>query len=150
MGSSLSKLPADRLRLIRTGVVILFVGALAMSGCVAALIGGGAAGTYAIAKSERSAGEIGSDALITMKVKAKLLADSKVRGLNMDVDTNLGNVTLTGVARSQEEIDRAMAITRTVDGVISVKSNLQLRGEQEEKGERKEKGEQEEKEGEGS
>jgi len=130
MGSSLSKVLAERSPLIRVGVVLLFVGALAMSGCVAALIGGGAAGTYAIAKSERSAGEIGSDALITMKVKAKLLADAKVRGLNMDVDTNLGNVTLTGVARSQEEIDRAMAIANTVDGVKSVKSNLQLREEQ--------------------
>ncbi len=110
-------------------VTVLLVGALALSGCVAALIGAGAAGGYAVSKDERDAREMSSDAVITMKVKAKLLADSKVRGLNIDVDTNLGNVTLNGVAKSQEEIDRAVAITKTVAGVKLVKSNLQLREE---------------------
>jgi len=110
--------------------ISLLVGSLVLSGCAAAFLGAGAAGGYAVAKSERSPGEMSSDAVITMKVKAKLLADSKVRGLNVDVDTNLGHVTLNGVATSQAEIDRAVAIAKTVDGVVEVKSNLLIREEE--------------------
>ena len=45
---------------------------------------------------------------------------------------NLGEVTLNGVAESQDEIDRAVAIAKTVGGGKSVKSNLQLRKDEEE------------------
>ena len=133
MGVTLSGVPPGGRSLLGFVVVLLLVGALVLSGCVAAWVGAGAAGGYAVSKSERGAGEMTSDALVTMKVKAKLLADSKVRGLNIDVDTNLGNVTLSGVADSQAEIDRAVAIARTVSGVESVTSNLLLREEEPEK-----------------
>lgn len=130
MSVSLSGAPAAGRSSLGFVVIFLLVGALVLSACTAAWLGAGAAGGYALSKSERGAGEMTSDALITMKVKAKLLADSKVRGLSIDVDTNLGNVTLNGVANSQAEIDRAVAIAKTVSGVESVTSNLLLRVEE--------------------
>lgn len=108
--------------------LLVFVVVLAC-GCAPALIGAGAAGGYTLAKSEKSTGEVVDDAWITTKVKSKLLADTKVRGLNIDVDTNLGVVTFNGIARSQEEIDRAVQIAKDVEGVKGVKSNLKLKEE---------------------
>lgn len=135
MSVSLSRAPAGGRPSIGFVVILLLAGTLVLSGCLPAWLGAGVAGGYAVGRSERGAGEMTSDALITMKVKAKLLADSKVRGLNIDVDTNLGHVTLNGVADSQAEIDRAVAIAKTVSGVESVTSGLLLREEEPEEGE---------------
>jgi hyperosmotically inducible protein len=68
------------------------------------------------------------DSLITTKVKAKL-ADEKLSSLaSIQVDTDSwGAVVLTGRVRSQEESTKAVAIARGVEGVTSVKSNLQIR-----------------------
>ncbi|HEY7114124.1 MAG TPA: BON domain-containing protein [Thermoanaerobaculia bacterium] len=65
------------------------------------------------------------DAAITAQVKAKLLADATVGGLKIDVDTKEGVVTLTSnKMKSQMEIDQAIRLARTVDGVRDVVSNL--------------------------
>lgn len=68
------------------------------------------------------------DSIITTKIKAKL-ADDKVRSLaHIKVDTDQkGVVLLSGTARSQEEIDRAIAIARATEGVTAVKSALQIK-----------------------
>ncbi len=55
---------------------------------------------------DRSATTTAEDASITAKVKAKLLADSTVGGLKIDVDTRSGVVYLTSEnMNSQAEID---------------------------------------------
>jgi osmotically-inducible protein OsmY len=70
-------------------------------------------------------GEAVDDAAITAKVKGKLLADSMVGGLKIDVDTSGGVVTLSGDnMKSQAEIDRAIRLASEVEGVREVKSNL--------------------------
>jgi len=77
--------------------------------------------------SESAAGAV-DDATITTKVKAKLLADSLVGGLKIDVDTQGGVVTLSGDnMKSQAEIDQAIRLAKEVEGVRDVKSNLTTR-----------------------
>lgn len=73
---------------------------------------------------DRTAGEVLDDAVITTTVKAELLADSDVSGLDIDVDTNEGVVTLSGTVNSEMESVEAEAIAKSVDGVVSVTNNL--------------------------
>ena len=61
-------------------------------------------------------------------MKAKLLADSMVSGLRIDVDTENGVVTLTGNVKSKAEADRAVMIARKTDGVTRVVNNLKVAG----------------------
>jgi len=68
------------------------------------------------------------DSAITTKVKAKLAEEtmkSLVR-INVDTDAN-GAVVLSGTARSQADIDRAIALTRETEGVTSVKSTIKVK-----------------------
>ena len=65
---------------------------------------------------------------ITSAVKAKLLADSAVSGLSIDVDTENGIVTLTGNVKSKAEADRAVMLARNTDGVTRVVNNLKVAG----------------------
>lgn len=71
---------------------------------------------------------ITGDPGITSAVKAKLLADSMVSGLRIDVDTENGVVTLTGNVKSKAEADRAVMIARKTDGVTRVVNNLKVAG----------------------
>ena len=70
------------------------------------------------------AGAAITDAAITSAVKAKFLADTTVKGLRIDVDTDNGMVTLNGSVASRAEADRAMTLARNTDGVKSVHDNM--------------------------
>jgi len=71
-------------------------------------------------------GEVITDAAITSAVKSKLLADPDVSGLNIDVDTKNGVVTLSGVIHKGTERAEALRLARETKGVKSVKNNLKL------------------------
>jgi hyperosmotically inducible periplasmic protein len=71
---------------------------------------------------------ITGDPGITSAVKAKLLADSTVSGLRIDVDTENGVVTLTGDVKSKAEADRAIMLARNTDGVTRVVNHLKVAG----------------------
>jgi hyperosmotically inducible protein len=71
---------------------------------------------------------ITGDPGITSAVKAKLLADSTVSGLRIDVDTENGVVTLTGDVKSKAEADRAVMLARNTDGVTRVVNHLKVAG----------------------
>jgi osmotically-inducible protein OsmY len=72
------------------------------------------------------------DATITTRVKTALLNDPEVGGmkggLRIDVDTFKGVVTLSGAVRTTAERDKAIAIARKINGVVDVKSTLQIEG----------------------
>ena len=60
------------------------------------------------------------------RVKTALLNDEIVGTRRIDVHAVDGNVTLTGRVASAEERDRAVTITRGVEGVWSVRSELTI------------------------
>jgi len=99
------------------------------AGCWAAVGVGAAAGAggYAAAKSGKSAGEMVDDSILVTRVKTELLKSPLVRGLNIDVDVDLGIVSLNGVATDQREIEEAIRLSRAVQGVRQVRNNLVLR-----------------------
>ena len=73
----------------------------------------------------RPVGQVVDDATITAAVKTKLLADPKVGGLKIDVDTRNGVVYLTSDhMKSQGEIDQAIRLAKETSGVKSVESKL--------------------------
>lgn len=79
------------------------------------------------AQAQQSAGTIVKDSAITARIKAAQAADSTVRATAIEVETdNNGVVKLSGTARSQAEIDRAVQIARGVQGVTSVTNNMTL------------------------
>ena len=79
--------------------------------------------------SERAAdktGEVITDAAITTEVKTKFLAEPGVSGLNINVDTNNGVVTLSGNVKSKAEAAKAMSIARDSKGVKRVVNHLKM------------------------
>ena len=95
-------------------------------GCAPVIIGGGAAGAYKVAKDERTVGRILDDSNISATIKSDLSSDPIVDAADIDVDTLEGNVILTGVVKSREQVDRAIDIAKKIEGVKSVKNNLQV------------------------
>lgn len=74
---------------------------------------------------DRTVGTVVDDAGITGAVKAKLLADTMVSGLKIDVDTREGVVYLTGDnMNSQAAIDQAVKLAKQTSGVKTVESKL--------------------------
>lgn len=95
-------------------------------GCTAAVVGGGAAGGYAVGSDERSAATMLDDAAITAKVKTELIGEKNVKARNIDVDTVAGVVVLSGYVDSQQEANRAGLVVKSVPGVVRVKNELRV------------------------
>jgi hyperosmotically inducible protein len=74
----------------------------------------------------KTVGETIDDATITTRVKTALLNDPAVGGLRIDVDTFKGVVTLSGSVKTRQEEQTAITLARKVDGVVDVKSTLQI------------------------
>ena len=82
----------------------------------------------AIANNDRiKAGKYVDDAWISAKVKALLLKDEGVKGLDVNVETHKGSVQLAGWVNSPAQIAQAEAIARSVEGVKGVKNDLQVK-----------------------
>ena len=63
-----------------------------------------------------------TDTWITTKVKADLLVTEEVKGLDINVSTTNGVVTLAGLLDSQAQHDKAIAVAKGIKGVKSVES----------------------------
>jgi hyperosmotically inducible protein len=67
---------------------------------------------------------------ITTKVKSKLAAQHLTSVARIHVDTDAdGVVWLSGTAKSQEEIDRAVSIARGTERVVAVKNELTVQND---------------------
>lgn len=95
-------------------------------GCAAAVVGGGAAGGYAVGTDERRAETMADDAAVATRVKTALIGDKSVKARNIDVDVVSGMVVLTGYVDSKAEAEKAGAVARTVHGVKQVKNELRV------------------------
>jgi osmotically-inducible protein OsmY len=65
-----------------------------------------------------------NDMAITTKVNAALAADDQLSALKIGVDTEAGNVALTGTAPDEASRARATTLTAAVDGVVTVDNRL--------------------------
>jgi hyperosmotically inducible protein len=90
---------------------------LVLSGCVAAVAGGAAAGGYYAAKDKGSVGTYTDDSVITTKIKTKFLADIHLKSYNISVTTNKGVVYLSGSVPNQKMRDLAIDTARNTKGV---------------------------------
>jgi osmotically-inducible protein OsmY len=70
--------------------------------------------------STKSAPTQVDDAAITARVKAKLAADGDINPFNIDVDTNLGVVTLQGRVKKEDTRSKAEQYARQTGGVKRV------------------------------
>ncbi len=68
------------------------------------------------------------DSVITTKIKTKLAAEhpSTLAKIQVDTDAN-GVVWLSGTADSQADVDKAVSIAKTTEGVVSVKNHLKVK-----------------------
>jgi len=110
-----SRFRAHLARTARTGLPgVLLAATLAVGGGMtqSAMAGGH--------ETERSADEVITDSWITTKVKSQLVADRKVSGFDISVETRDGVVKLSGEVNNQSEVSHAVEIARSTEGVKRV------------------------------
>ena len=73
---------------------------------------------------QEGTGEYVDNSVITTKVKSLLAADDFLKSFEIGVETYKGTVQLSGFVNSQQAVDKAAEITKSVKGVKSVKNNL--------------------------
>src|SRR5580765_5358136 len=67
------------------------------------------------------------DSVITTKIKAEMVKDPTVSAIHIKVDTDAnGVVQLSGTAKSQAEIDKAVQIAQSTKGVASVQNKITI------------------------
>ena len=74
----------------------------------------------ATGQEDRSLAKAISDSWITMKIHSEFVPEDALDGSDIDVDTRVGVVTLSGTVPSEAGKKRAVEIARTTDGVKSV------------------------------
>ena len=84
------------------------------------------AGCASTAKHEGT-GEYVDDTVITTKVKAEIFNEPTLKSAEINVETFKGVVQLSGFVSSNASIDKAVSITRSVKGVVSVKNDMRLK-----------------------
>ncbi|HEY6484273.1 MAG TPA: BON domain-containing protein [Steroidobacteraceae bacterium] len=75
-----------------------------------------------VMKGKETSGQYVDDATLMTRAKAALVKDSTVSATDFNVDVYKGNVTLTGVAKSPDEVRRAIEDIKTVPGIVGVKN----------------------------
>lgn len=69
----------------------------------------------------------GSDTAITAKVKAALAKERKVNVSDISVETSQGEVILSGFVDSPAQMDQALKIAKSVEGVAKVTNKMKPR-----------------------
>ncbi len=85
-----------------------------------------ALGCASTAKQEGT-GEYVDDTVITTKVKAAILNEPTLKSAEINVETFKGVVQLSGFVSSAAAESTAVAVTRKVEGVKSVKNDMRLK-----------------------
>jgi len=88
------------------------------------------AGGVSVAHAETT-GQYVDDTAITTKVKAALLADSRLKAMHISVETNQGSVELSGTVDNKSQESEAIKVANQVEGVKLVKDIMTVRGTQE-------------------
>jgi osmotically-inducible protein OsmY len=101
---------------LRISSIVLVALLLAVAGCTA--------------MTGQTAGQYVDDSTITASVKTQLVSDKAANLTRIDVDTTNQVVTLNGIVESAEQKARAEQLASRVNGVKSVKNNLQVQKKQ--------------------
>lgn len=80
-------------------------------------------------RSDTSMSQRFDNATTTATVKSKLLWNSNTEGLDINVTTSNGVVTLEGTAQSEEAKELAERLAANTDGVRNVENNITVSGE---------------------
>ncbi|HSB43574.1 MAG TPA: BON domain-containing protein [Nitrospira sp.] len=94
--------------------------------CAALMIGGALLTGSANALGKADEKTPGNDAYVTAKTKIALFADARVKGSEINVETNQGAMMLRGKVDSDTAKQAAEGIAKGIDGVKSVKNDLQV------------------------
>ncbi|MBG78397.1 MAG: phospholipid-binding domain-containing protein [Alphaproteobacteria bacterium] len=78
-----------------------------------------------VAESEGIKG-FARDSWITTRLRASLVFNKEIQSLNYTIDTVQGTVYLMGVANSQDELDKAVEVARTIPDVKQVVSYVKV------------------------
>jgi hyperosmotically inducible periplasmic protein len=111
-------------------LTIALIGALAITGCGKKEEKAPAPGEPK-SEAQTAPTTIGTeidDATITTKVKTAFLTDNYVKGLDIKVETRKGEVQLSGYVDSQQQIDKAVAIAKGIEGVKNVDNKMMVKG----------------------
>ncbi|MES2832090.1 MAG: BON domain-containing protein [Pseudomonadota bacterium] len=84
------------------------------------------AGCAATPKTESTA-EYVDDTVITGKVKAVFVNDPALKAREINVETFKGVVQLSGFVSSEADAQRAVAVTKGIKGVVSVKNDMRIK-----------------------
>ncbi len=95
----------------KSRIVLLMAFVLAVAGCA----------------GNKTLGERIDDAAITAKVKTRLATDPTAKAYQIDVDTSEGVVQLNGFVDNSAGKQAAERVAKGVDGVKSVRNNLEIK-----------------------
>ena len=76
---------------------------------------------------QEGTGEYVDDTVITTKVKAAILGDPALKVTDINVETFKGRVQLSGFVNTQDQLERAIEVTRKVKGVKAVVNDMRLK-----------------------
>lgn len=78
-------------------------------------------------KGATTVGNKVDDTTITAKVKAALLSDANIKSTDIAVATSKNEVQLSGFVEDQGQIDRAIEVARSVEGVTGVTNKMTIK-----------------------
>jgi hyperosmotically inducible protein len=94
--------------------------------CIALVVGAALIAVPATAVDVSKEKALVNDSWLTAKTKIALAADARVKGRQIEVETTEGRVVLRGKVDSDEAKRAAEGITAGLDGVKTVKNELQV------------------------
>lgn len=77
--------------------------------------------------SPASVGNKVDDSIVTTRVKSALLNEASIKSLDIAVVTRKGEVQLSGFVDNQQQIDRALELTRGIEGVVTVNNEMSIK-----------------------
>jgi hyperosmotically inducible protein len=81
----------------------------------------------ASSRTHEGTGQYVDDSVITTKVKSAILGEPGLKVAEINVETFKGVVQLSGFVSTRTDIDSAIRLAHNVDGVKSVKNDMQLK-----------------------
>jgi hyperosmotically inducible protein len=109
-------------RNLRTlGIMLVSAATILVAGC-------GKSNDQSVMKpATTSVGTDIDDSVVTTRVKAALLGDADVKSFDLKVETRKGVVQLSGFVDNQGQVDRAVTVTRGVEGVKNIENSITLK-----------------------